>query len=140
MITPLERRHAAIEATMGKYRDRSFAWGKVDCARVGAFHLKQLGYKISISKGGNYTSALGAKRAIKRFGVETLPELVDSLGLTEIPYSRMLLGDLAQIEGDSPIGTICIYAGNGNLFGFHEDFPGLVTLQPIDVLRAWSVL
>ncbi|MDX3908427.1 MAG: hypothetical protein QHC67_01215 [Sphingobium sp.] len=140
MKTPLERRHAAIEATMAKYRDRPFAWGKVDCARVGAFHLKQLGHKISISRGGSYTSALGAQRAIKKFGVTTLPELIESLGLTEIPYSRMLLGDLAQIEGDSPIGTIGIYTSNGNLFGFHQDHPGLVTLQPHNILRAWSVL
>lgn len=139
-MNPLERRHAAIEATMSKYRDRPFEWGKVDCARVCAFHLKQLGYKISLAKGGNYSSALGAQRAVKRFGVNTLPELIDSLGLTQIPYSRMLLGDIAEGEGDSPIGTISLYAGNGNVFGFHEDYPGLVTLQPLRILRAWSVL
>ena len=38
-MTPLERRHAAIEATMARYRDRPFAWGKVDCAKVAAVEV-----------------------------------------------------------------------------------------------------
>ena len=57
-----------------------------------------------------------------------------------IAPARMLLGDLAELEGDNPIGTICLYAGNGNLFGFHQDHPGLVTLQPEKIIRSWSVL
>jgi len=139
-MTPLERRHAAIEATMARYRDRPFQWGKVDCAKVAAFHLKKLGYKILISKAGSYQSQLGAARALKRLGYSTLAEMADGIGLTPIPYSRMLLGDIAEIEGDSPVGTVCLYAGNGKLFGFHEDHPGLVTLEPKSILRAWSVL
>lgn len=139
-MTPLERRHAAIEATMIRFRDRPFAWGKVDCAKVAAFHLKKLGHKILISKAGSYTSPLGATRALRRLGFATLAEMADGIGLTEIPHSRMLLGDIAEIEGDSPLGSICLYAGNGNLFGFHEEHSGLVTLQPQKILRAWSVL
>ena len=139
-MTPLERRHAAIEATMNRFRDRPFAWGKVDCAKVAAFHLKKLGHKILISKAGSYSSSLGATRALRRLGYASLAEMADGIGLTPIPYSRMLLGDIAEIEGDSALGSICLYAGNGNLFGFHEEHPGLVTLQPQKILRAWSVL
>lgn len=138
-MTPLERRHAAIEATMARYRDKPFQWGKVDCAKVVAFHLKRLGYKIAISKAGAYQSPLGAQRAIKRMGYENLPLLLDGLGLSRIPYSRMLLGDIAQVEG-APPGAIGLYAGNGNIFGFHEDFDALVTVQPSQILAAWSVL
>lgn len=139
-MTPLERRHTAIEATMARYRDRPFQWGKVDCAKVAAFHLKKLGHKILISKAGAYSSPIGAARALKRLGYANLAEMAAGVGLTPIPYSRMLLGDIAEVEGDTPLGAIGIYAGNGNLFCFHEDHPGLVTFQPNNILRAWSVL
>lgn len=125
---------------MDRYRDRPFQWGKVDCAKVAAFHLKKLGHKILISKAGAYSSPFGAARALKRLGYANLAEMAEGVGLTPIPYSRMLLGDIAEVEGDTPLGAIGIYAGNGNLFCFHEDHPGLVTFQPNTILRAWSVL
>lgn len=140
MMHPLERRHAALEATMARYRDKPFAWGKVDCAKVAAFHLKKLGHKILISKAGAYQSQIGATRALKRLGYSTLAEMADGIGLPQIPYSRMLLGDIAEIEAAAPLGAIGIYAGGGNLFCFHEDHPGLVTFTPSTILRAWSVL
>lgn len=140
VMTPLERRHAALEATMARYRDKPFAWGKVDCAKVAAFHLKQLGHKVLISKAGTYQSPLGAARALKRLGYLTLAEMADGIGLPQIPHSRMLLGDIAEVEGDGPLGAIALYAGNGNIFGFHVDHPGLVTVAPSTILRAWSVL
>lgn len=125
---------------MAKYRDRPFAWGKVDCAKVVAYHLKQLGYPIRISSIGSYTSALSAKRRLAAQGYANLGEMADGIGLTRIPYARMLLGDVVELEGDDPIGSLFLYAGNGNIFGFHELHPALVSLQPITILRAWSVL
>jgi hypothetical protein len=138
MMTPLEHRHAAIEATMARYRDRAFKWGSVDCAKVTAFHLKRLGHKILISKAGSYSSALGATRALKRLGYGNMAEVLDGVGLPRIAPARMLLGDIAELEADNAIGAVGIYAGNGNLFGFHEDHPGLVTVAPLHVLNAWS--
>ena len=140
MNSPLELRHAAIEATMARYRDRPFKWGSVDCAKVAAFHLKKLGHKILISKAGTYSSPLGAARALRRLGYANLPEMADGIGLLQIAPARMLLGDICAIEGDTQLGAIGIYAGNGNIFCFHEDHPGLVTMTPTTILRAWSVL
>lgn len=139
-MTPLQIRHAAIEATMDRYRDQPFAWGSVDCAKIAAFHLAQMGIEIRIAKAGGYSTPLGARRALRRLGYATLADMADGIGLTPIAPARMLLGDLAQVEGDDPIGTICLYAGNGNLFGFHQDHQALVTLQPDRILRSWSVL
>jgi hypothetical protein len=141
-MTPLEIRHAAIEATMAKFRDQPFQWGQVDCARVAAFHLKQLGYKIAISKAGRYRTALGAAKALGRLGYASLSEMADGLGLIPITPARMLLGDIAEVEGDSPVGTIALYAGNGNIFAFHQDYEALVSAAPYppSILRAWSVL
>lgn len=140
MTTPLVRRHAALEATIARYRGRPFKWGSVDCAKVAAFHLKQLGHSIAVTKGGAYSSPLTAQRALRRLGYATLADMADGVGLTPIPYSRMLLGDIAEIEGDHAIGSVGLHAGGGRLFAFHEAHEGLVTVQPRAILRAWSVL
>ncbi len=126
---------------MARYRGRPFAWGKVDCAKVAAFHLKKLGYAISISKTGSYASARGAKAAIGRMGYDNLTDLLDGLGLTRIPYSRLLLGDLVLAEGHDGVDAIGIYASNGHVLGFHEDFldQGLVAVD-LTPVAAWSVL
>ncbi|PZQ56276.1 MAG: hypothetical protein DI555_06585 [Novosphingobium pentaromativorans] len=139
-MTPLERRHAATEATLARYRGRAFKWGSVDCAKVAAFHLKKLGHKIAISKAGAYQSDFGAARALKRLGYSTLAEMADGIGLVAIAPARMLLGDVALIPSEGAIGALGIYAGNGNIFCFHEDHDALVTFKPTEILRAWSVL
>ncbi len=126
---------------MARYRGRPFAWGKVDCAKVAAYHLKKLGYPISISKAGAYASARGAHRAIGRMGYDNLTDLLDGLGLTRIPYSRLLLGDLVLAQGHGGVDAIGIYASNGHVLGFHEDCLdlGLVTVDLVPV-ASWSVL
>ena len=139
-MTPLERRHAVTEATLARYRTRAFQWGSVDCAKVAAFHLKKLGHKIMVSKAGTYQSEFGAARALKRLGYSTLAEMADGIGLVAIAPARMLLGDIALIPSDGAIGALGIYAGNGNLFCFHQDHEGLVTFKPTEILRAWNVL
>ena len=138
---PLQRRHAAIEATMARYRGRAFAWGKVDCAKVAAFHLKKLGYPILISKAGTYHSARSARRALARLGFDGLPALIDSFGLSRIPYSRLLIGDIILNEGHAGLDAIGIYAGNGHVLGFHEDHldQGLVAIDVTPQI-AWSVV
>src|SRR3546814_1817679 len=52
-MTPIERRHAATEATLAKYRDQPFKWGRYDCARVIAHQAKKPGHKVSLSKAGS---------------------------------------------------------------------------------------
>lgn len=139
-MTPLERRHAATEATLARYRDRAFKWGSVDCAKVAAFHLKKLGHKILVSKAGAYQSEFGAARALKRLGYSTLAEMADGIGLVSIAPACMLPGDIALVPSEGAIGALGIYAYSGNVFCFHEDHQGLVTFKPTEILRAWSVL
>lgn len=140
-LPELERRRLATLATLDRYRDRPFQWGSVDCAKVAAFHLKQFGIKVCISKAGSYRSALGARRAIERMGHASLPALLDSLGLTRIPYSRLRLGDIITAAGHAGIDAIGIYAGNGHIYGFHEGHleQGLLTVDVTPAI-AWSVI
>src|SRR3546814_6108937 len=98
-MTPIERRHAATEATLAKYRDQPFKWGRYDCARVIAHQAKKLGHKVSLAKAGSYSSALGAKRALAKVGYATLSEALDA-HLPRIAPASALLGDIIEIEGD----------------------------------------
>lgn len=63
-MTPIEKRHAATQATLDRFRDRPFRWGSVDCARMASFHLKRAGVKIAVAKAGSYRSAGSAVAAL----------------------------------------------------------------------------
>src|SRR3546814_9900413 len=118
-MTPIERRHAATEATLAKYRDQPFKWGRYDCARVIAHQAKKLGHKVSLAKAGSYSSALGAKRALAKVGYATLSEALDA-HLPRIAPASALLGDIIEIAGDGPLGSMGVYVGNGSICCYHE--------------------
>lgn len=137
-MTKLEKRAKALNETQAKFGTKSFKWGGCDCAKILAFHLRKFGHKVP--KTGGYRSALGAKKRLNELGFETLPELVDSLGLEPIAPAFTVLGDVVSFESDDPIGGVGIVWGNGNMMCFHESFqtPVIMTMGRID--RAWRVL
>ena len=47
-------------------------------------------------------------------GYDTIPDLLDGLGLTRIPYSRLLLGDLVVADGHDGIAAIGALVRSGN--------------------------
>src|SRR3546814_20753490 len=81
MVPVMEARRRATQATADRFRDQPFTWGKNDCVRMVAFHLRKLGYRPKLAKAGSYSSALGAKRALARSGFETIGQALDALGL-----------------------------------------------------------
>lgn len=139
-MTPIERRRAATEKTLAKYRDQPFRWGRRDCARIVVFQVKGMGHKVSLLKAGSYSSALGAKRALARIGCESLAEALDDAGLPRIAPAFAKLGDIIEIQGDSPLGALGVYVGNGRIFCYHESHDAPVIFQPVAPVAAWSVL
>lgn len=73
----LEVRINATQKTFDKYNEKQFELGVNDCARMTAFHLKQLGHKFSLLKGGQYSTEVGARLALKRLGVDSLNDILD---------------------------------------------------------------
>ncbi|MDQ5915939.1 MAG: hypothetical protein QG584_1832 [Pseudomonadota bacterium] len=139
-MNALVRRQKAVQATMERFRDRAFAWGSVDCAKMVAFHLKQMGHKVRLSKAGQYKTALGATAALKRLGYETLPDAMDGHGFTRIAPAFALIGDVVSFASDHPIGALGIVVGNGNMMAFHElhTLPVIMSMGRIDT--GWQVL
>ncbi len=133
------RRQKAVVATKGRFEGKAFAWGSVDCAKMAAFHLKQMGHKVRLSKAGQYTTALGAQAACRRMGGETLPEVMDALGFPRIAPAFAKMGDIVSFQSDHPIGALGIIVGNGNMMAFHEshDLPVIMSMNLIDA--AWDI-
>lgn len=139
-VNPLVRRQKAVRATMARFAGREFALGSVDCAKLAAFHLKQLGHKVRLSKAGHYKTLLGAQAALRRMGYETLPDALDGHGLTRIAPAFAVLGDIVTFESGFAIGALGIVHGNGNMLSFHESHAGLVVMSMGRIDAAWSTL
>lgn len=136
----LQARQAALAATVAHFEARPFAYGKTDCVRLAYFHLRGMGHRPQLGKAGKYSSLIGAVRALKRTGFVTLPDALDGMGLPRIPPAAALVGDLLALPGDGGLHALQIVAGNGRVFGFHEERETACFIQPtLDVASAWRV-
>ncbi len=133
-MSELARRTAAVAATKAHFEGKPFAWGRVDCAKIAAFHLRQMGRHdaLGLAKAGNYRSALSARRAIARAGHESLSAALDSIGLPRIPPAAALPGDIVLTQGSDSWEALGIVVGNDAVLSFHEDLDG------IDIVRVFN--
>lgn len=138
--TPLEQRVAATQATLDDWKDRPFDWkANSHCVRMVTEHLRRMGYKPPLSKGGSFDTPLGAKRALARAKVKTLGEAVDLLRIERIPPAMAIVGDIIELPGEAPFGALTVALGNGRVLGWHEDAAGCAVLQPLAFVSAWRV-
>ena len=141
MVSEVERRVAAVQATMARFANVAFVWGRIDCAKMVAFHLRQMGHHqgVGMHKAGSYRSALGARRALARAGYGSLSDALDVLGFARLAPAAALPGDIALLPGEDGFDAMCVVVGNGRVFGYHEDAVGAVVLQPARIESAWRV-
>ena len=126
----LTLRRDAAQATIDAFLGKPFQWGKYDCARLGAFALKQLGYKPNLSRGGYYRNALGAQRALTRLGFADLAEALDDLGLPRITPAAALPGDIVGIRHPDQDGVgLAVETRHQRLLMFYAD--GVCRIGPI---------
>ncbi|MAM40647.1 MAG: hypothetical protein CL949_19580 [Erythrobacter sp.] len=129
----LEARRVATEATLAKYRGRRLDYARADCVRMIRFHLLQLGHKPPPMP--RYRSIVGARRAYLQAG--GLVTVLDGL-LPRIPHARMVLGDVAVLDGDSEMDAAVICVGH-KVIGWHQDSEQLENLVPLEIKAAWRV-
>lgn len=132
-------RRDAAQATLDRFGDQPFTWGKRDCCRMVAFHLKLLGYRPQLAKGGTYSSLLGATRALARAGVESLAAALDALSLPRIAPAAAIVGDIIAIPSEGPLDALAVALGNGRALAYHQDLPNAVVVQPLEMVAAWRV-
>lgn len=134
------RRVAAAQATVDRFKGRPFRFGTNDCARMVAFHLKQVGLPVRLAKAGSYRSPLGASRALRRLGYDSLAAALDAQGLGRIAPASAVVGDIIELPGEPPFGALSVAVGNGRVLGYHQDTAGAEILQPTAFVAAWRVI
>ena len=143
MKTPhpaMVRRVAATQATVARFQGVAFHWGREDCARMVVYHLRQMANPIAMAKAGSYSSAIGAARAMRNFGVASLIEALDKHGLERIPPASAVAGDIVAMPSADTFDALAIALGNGRVLGYHDDATGAAVLQPLMFVAAWRVL
>jgi hypothetical protein len=139
-MTPLDIRVAAAEATMASFAGQTFAWGRHDCVRLAAHSLRGLGYHPRLSRGGRYSTALGAAKALKRTGFASIDDALDALGLARLPWSYALAGDIVALPGDASMRALGVVIAPGHVLAFspHDNLCRVAAPSASDVLTLWS--
>ena len=136
-MTDLVKRMELTEQTRQKFFGKRFSWGTCDCAKIAAFHARKFGWKVPTT--GQYRSYRTAKQALKKLGVDSIPELVAATGLKEIQPVYAMAGDIVSFASDADIGAIGIVIGNGNMLAFHEAAEGAAIISMGLIDKAWSI-
>lgn len=92
-------RVTATQKTVDAFLGKDFEWGVADCAILAATHVENFGHETVRNKARKYTTALGAKRAMKLLGVNSMEDFVDAYGFERVPPAATLPGDLVAFPG-----------------------------------------
>lgn len=137
----LAERVAATETVIARYRNKPFDWGTTGtCIHLARMQMIAMGHKAPSVPA--FRSAIGAGKALKKAGFDTLADLLDTL-LPRIPPAAMLVGDLAIMPGGSGFDAVVIGAG-GKVIGYHDDYldRGVVNVipeGPAPFIGAWRL-
>ncbi|KPF74569.1 hypothetical protein IP68_12475 [Blastomonas sp. AAP25] len=116
-----EQRRLATTATAERFIGKPFDWtGQGTCIHLARFHASQMGHDLPIVP--RFRSALGAMKALRETGAESLPELLDGMFL-RIPVAFMRVGDMMATPGDQGFHAIYIKADKSKFLGWHESVP-----------------
>ncbi len=138
-MTPHQRKVAAAQATLDRFKGVPLRLGRNDCARMVAYHLRKLGHRMKLPASGSYASARSARREMAKLGHASLEAALDSFGFERIAPAAAIAGDVVMLPGDTDLGALTVAMGNGRLCGYHQDAAGAVVLQPFEFLAAWRI-
>lgn len=130
-MNDLQRRVTAVTATQARFEGREFDWSKqATCIHLVRFHAAQMGHDLPIVT--RFRTMLGAKKALKEQGAETLAELMDK-HFPRIPAAEMLAGDVLAIPGDEGgFDALMIYGQLRAVLGWQEESPKCQTARLTD--------
>lgn len=135
MAQSLVERQAVTQATLDRFAGKPFEWGSIDCGQMVIWHLKAMGWKITV--GPTWKTPIALKRFLNRRGGSGA-SCIDGWGVPRIPPASAIIGDIIEMEGEPPFGAFGVSLGNGRVLAFSEDVEGTAVLQPIiPPLAAW---
>lgn len=121
---------------IAKHKSSEFKWGEHDCAMFCANVIKEYTDRdLAEAFRKEYSSHLGSKRAIKKFGAANLSDIADSIVGSSKSPSLAMRGDLILFDN-----------GNGDTFGIcagatcvAASAKGFVHISSGYWLKAWSI-
>jgi len=136
----LPKRVLAAQATKDNWTGVAFQWGRHDCAKLVAWHLRVMGHEVRLAKAGSYRTAIGARRALRNMGFASLSDALDSRFERWPAPAFALPGDIVIGEGDdAAFEAMGVWLGNGALLGFHERTGAAGVLRGKALAAAWRV-
>lgn len=104
MAHPSDIRAAAAQACVDRFSGRALKWGTVDCGKIALHNLRQLGISTAAWKGLDYTSEIGAAKALRQRGFSGLIDAMNALGSPFlIPPAMATAGDIIAMEADGDL-------------------------------------
>lgn len=88
-----------------------------------------------------FKTPLGARKALKKQGCETIADLLDKYFIRLPAPSYALVGDIVTLPAEH-LDAVCIADGLGNLIGWHDSDLSQMTnikLAQGDIKAAWRV-
>ncbi|MBM3927309.1 MAG: hypothetical protein FJ335_02465 [Sphingomonadales bacterium] len=135
----LDQRVAATERAVARFRGKPFCWrNRRTCIHVARAQARALKHRPPAIP--DFRSPVGARRALRDAGFETMEALLDGL-FPRIPPAAMWVGDLALVPGSDGFDAIAVAAGNGTLLMYHEGAEGLANVKDAipHVIAAWRL-
>lgn len=129
-------RTACAELTLAQFITMPFAWGRHDCARMTAAHVRRMGHAVSLAMFGGYTSLNGARRALKRAGYDSLEAVLDAR-FDRIAPASAWVGDIVAMEGKDGLAALAVRLSNGRILCTHNG--GFAIAHPKVMLAAWRI-
>ena len=104
MAHPSDIRAAAAQACVDRFSGRALKWGTVDCGKIALHNLRQLGISTAAWKGLDYTSEIGAAKALRQRGFGGLIDAMDALdGAFRIPPAMASTADIIGMATDGEL-------------------------------------
>lgn len=133
-------RGQAADACVDRFQDRALSWGKVDCAQIVLHNLRKLGISTAAWKGLDYSSEIGAAKAMRARGFKGLCDAMDGLGEPfRIPPAMAAAGDVIGVrtEGDLWDCGLVVRVSPQHVLGLHDGFVRAMELDLAYAVAAW---
>lgn len=135
-MTDILNRVVATDKTVAKYSRATFKWGQRDCARMVAAHLRHMGHNPGLAKARSYSNELGALRALKELGFDSLEAALDAR-FERIAPSAALPGDIISMDSDGQLSALAVRLSNNAVL--HSLQGGFAVSVPLAFKAAWRV-
>lgn len=140
MSAPMVIRGEAAQACIDRFSGKPMKWGTVDCAKMAAHNLRQLGIATSLMKGAVYTSEMGAAKALRARGFKGLSDAMDAIDrVFRIPPAMATTGDVIGLACDGELWdmALVVSVGNGRVLGIKDGFCAVLQPDLTQAVAAW---